>query len=50
MHVKELDENAMQALQLGPNATLPKTVSLHWLRQGTCEREAPEPPVIIFIE
>jgi hypothetical protein len=50
MHVKEADENAMQALQLGPNATLHKTVSLHRLRQGICEGEAPEPPVIIFIE
>ena len=50
MHVKELDENAMQTLQLGPNATLPKTVSLHWLRLGTCEGEAPELPVIILIE
>jgi hypothetical protein len=50
MHVKEGEKNAMQALQLGPNATLPKTVSLHRLRQGICEEEAPEPPVIIFIE
>ena len=50
MHVKGADENAIQALQLGPNATLHKTVSLHRLRQGICEGEAPEPPVIIFIE
>jgi hypothetical protein len=50
MHVKGADENAMQALQLGPNATLHKTVSLHRLRQGICEGEAPEPPVIIFTE
>ena len=50
MHVKEADDNAMQALQLGPNATLHKTVSLHRLRQGICEGEAPEPPVIIFTE
>jgi hypothetical protein len=50
MHVKEAAENAMQAFQLGPNATLPKAVSLHRLRQGICEGEAPDPPVIIFIE
>ncbi len=50
MHVKEAAENAMQAFQLGPNATLPKAVSLHRLWQGTCEWEAREPPVIIFIE